>query len=55
MHSYDYWLILAFLAVVLIPAPFLGRFFYKVMEGQRTWLTPDPRTGRARVLQSGRH
>lgn len=40
MHSYDYWLIIAFLAVVLVPAPFLGRFYYKVMEGQRTWLTP---------------
>ncbi len=40
MHSYDYWLIIAFFAVVLIPAPFLGRFYYKVMEGQRTWLTP---------------
>jgi K+-transporting ATPase ATPase A chain len=40
MHSYDYWLILAFFAVVLLPAPLLGRFYYKVMEGQRTWLTP---------------
>ncbi|AIG05698.1 K+-transporting ATPase, A subunit [Pseudomonas fluorescens] len=40
MHSYDYWLIIAFFAVVLVPAPFLGRFYYKVMEGQRTWLTP---------------
>src|ERR1700739_716100 len=40
MHSYDYWQILAFFALVLLPAPFLGRFYYKVMEGQRTWLTP---------------
>ncbi|MCU7650090.1 potassium-transporting ATPase subunit KdpA [Pseudomonas piscis] len=40
MHSYDYWLILAFFALVLVPAPWLGRFYYKVMEGQRTWLTP---------------
>lgn len=24
MHSYDYWLIIAFFAVVLVPAPFLG-------------------------------
>ncbi|SDU99243.1 potassium-transporting ATPase subunit KdpA [Pseudomonas mucidolens] len=40
MHSYDYWLILAFFVAVLVPAPFLGRFYYKVMEGQRTWLTP---------------
>ncbi len=40
MHSYDYGLILAFFALVLLPAPWLGRFYYKVMEGQRTWLTP---------------
>ncbi|MGH8486584.1 MAG: potassium-transporting ATPase subunit KdpA, partial [Pseudomonas sp.] len=40
MHSYDYALLLAFFALVLIPAPWLGRFFYKVMEGQRTWLSP---------------
>jgi len=40
MHSYDYWLILAFFALVLLPAPWLGRFYYRVMEGQRTWLTP---------------
>ena len=40
MHSYDYALVLAFLALVLVPAPWLGRFYYKVMEGQRTWLTP---------------
>ncbi|MFJ4155708.1 potassium-transporting ATPase subunit KdpA [Pseudomonas sp. NPDC089752] len=40
MHSYDYLLLLAFIAIVLLPAPWLGRFYYKVMEGQRTWLTP---------------
>ena len=40
MHSYDYALVLAFFALVLVPAPWLGRFYYKVMEGQRTWLTP---------------
>lgn len=40
MHSYDYALLLAFFAIVLLPAPWLGRFYYKVMEGQRTWLTP---------------
>ncbi len=40
MHSYDYGLILAFFALVLLPAPWLGRFYYKVMEGQRTWLSP---------------
>ncbi|MBO3274513.1 potassium-transporting ATPase subunit KdpA [Pseudomonas schmalbachii] len=40
MNSHDILLILAFLALVLLPAPFLGRFFYKVMEGQRTFLSP---------------
>ena len=40
MHSHDYALILAFLVLVLLPAPWLGRFYYRVMEGQRTWLTP---------------
>ncbi|MPQ66106.1 MULTISPECIES: potassium-transporting ATPase subunit KdpA [Pseudomonas] len=40
MHSYDYLLILAFLVLVLAPAPALGRFYYNVMEGKRTWLTP---------------
>ncbi|ATR82581.1 potassium-transporting ATPase subunit KdpA [Pseudomonas sp. HLS-6] len=40
MHSYDYALLLAFFAIVLLPAPWLGRFYYKVMEGQRTWMTP---------------
>ena len=40
MHSFDYALMAAFFVLVLLPAPFLGRFYYKVMEGQRTWLTP---------------
>ncbi|WP_407310534.1 potassium-transporting ATPase subunit KdpA [Pseudomonas sp. nanlin1] len=40
MHGYDFALILGFLALVLLPAPWLGRFFYRVMEGQRTWLSP---------------
>jgi len=40
MHSYDYRLMLAFFALVLLPAPWLGRFYYKVMEGRRTWLSP---------------
>ena len=40
MHSYDFALILAFFAIVLLPAPWLGRFYFKVMEGQRTWLSP---------------
>ncbi|MGB8975537.1 MAG: potassium-transporting ATPase subunit KdpA, partial [Pseudomonas capeferrum] len=40
MHSYDFALLLAFFVIVLLPAPWLGRFYYKVMEGQRTWLSP---------------
>lgn len=40
MNSHDILLIIAFLALVLVPAPFLGRFYYKVMEGQRTFLSP---------------
>lgn len=40
MHSYDYLLITALLALVLGPARFLGRFYYRVAEGERTWLTP---------------
>ncbi|MDR3454155.1 MAG: potassium-transporting ATPase subunit KdpA, partial [Rhodoferax sp.] len=40
MHSYDYGLLLAFFALVLVPAPWLGRFYYNVMEGRSTWLTP---------------
>ncbi|MDD2128702.1 potassium-transporting ATPase subunit KdpA [Pseudomonas sp. 17391] len=40
MHSYDFTLLLAFFLIVLLPAPWLGRFYYKVMEGQRTWLSP---------------
>ena len=40
MHSYDYTLLIVFFALVLLPAPWLGRFYYKVMEGQHTWLTP---------------
>ncbi|GLO39408.1 potassium-transporting ATPase potassium-binding subunit [Pseudomonas putida] len=40
MHSYDFALLLAFFVIVLLPAPWLGRFYFKVMEGQRTWLSP---------------
>ncbi|MDH4581350.1 potassium-transporting ATPase subunit KdpA [Pseudomonas sp. BN415] len=40
MQLQDIGLILAFFVLVLAPAPFLGRFFYRVMEGQRTFLTP---------------
>ncbi|GGJ87810.1 potassium-transporting ATPase subunit KdpA [Pseudomonas matsuisoli] len=36
----DYCLIVAFFALVLIPAPWLGRFVHRAMEGERTWLKP---------------
>ncbi len=40
MYSYDFVLILAFFALVLVPAPFIGRYLYRVMEGEKTWLSP---------------
>lgn len=40
MQAQDYWLLLAFFVLVLAPAPFLGRYLYRVMEGQKTLLTP---------------
>lgn len=40
MHSYDVILIVAFFALVLVPAPFIGRYLYRVMEGEKTWLSP---------------
>jgi len=40
MHSYDFTLILAFFVLVLLPAPFIGRYLYRVMEGEKTWLSP---------------
>ncbi|MBN7823496.1 potassium-transporting ATPase subunit KdpA, partial [Bowmanella yangjiangensis] len=40
MHDNDWLLLAAFFLLVLAPAPFLGRYFYRVMEGQRTWLSP---------------
>ncbi|SDK63032.1 K+-transporting ATPase ATPase A chain [Pseudomonas delhiensis] len=40
MNSHDLLLIAAFFALVLLPAPLLGRFYYKVMEGERTFLSP---------------
>ena len=40
MHANDYWLIAAFFILVLVPAPWLGRYLFRVMEGQHTWLTP---------------
>ncbi len=40
MNTHDYWMIAAFFALVLIPAPWLGRYLFLAMEGERTWLTP---------------
>ncbi|MWV16677.1 potassium-transporting ATPase subunit KdpA [Pseudomonas sp. L-22-4S-12] len=40
MQVQDYWLILAFFVLVLLPAPFLGRYFFRAMEGQKTLLSP---------------
>ncbi|WBG66567.1 potassium-transporting ATPase subunit KdpA [Pseudomonas citronellolis] len=40
MNSHDVLLIAAFFALVLLPAPLLGRFYYKVMEGEHTFLSP---------------
>lgn len=39
MDSQAAFLILAFLALTFLPAPCLGRFFYRALEGERTWLT----------------
>ena len=40
MQFQDVWLLLAFFVLVLAPAPFLGRYLYRAMEGQKTLLTP---------------
>ena len=40
MQTHDVFLIIAFFALVLVPAPFLGRYFYRAIEGQKTWLKP---------------
>lgn len=40
MDIQDIGLLLAFFALVLVPAPFLGRYLYRAMEGQCTWLSP---------------
>ncbi|BAU75051.1 potassium-transporting ATPase subunit KdpA [Metapseudomonas furukawaii] len=40
MQVQDYGLLLAFFVLVLVPAPFLGRFIHQVMEGQRNVLSP---------------
>ncbi len=40
MQLQDYGLLLAFFVLVLAPAPWLGRYLYLAMEGERTLLTP---------------
>ncbi|MDH0896180.1 MULTISPECIES: potassium-transporting ATPase subunit KdpA [unclassified Pseudomonas] len=40
MQLQDYGLILAFFVLVMAPAPWLGRYLYRAMEGERTVLTP---------------
>ena len=40
MHSYDFTFILALFVPVLLPALFIGRYLYRVMEGEKTWLSP---------------
>ncbi|KJH82433.1 potassium-transporting ATPase subunit KdpA [Stutzerimonas stutzeri] len=40
MHANDYWLIATFFTLVLVPAPWLGSYLFRAMEGERTWLTP---------------
>lgn len=40
MAFQDIALLAAFFLLVLLPAPWLGRFFYRAMQGERTWLQP---------------
>ncbi|SDP03157.1 potassium-transporting ATPase subunit KdpA [Pseudomonas jinjuensis] len=40
MQVTDFLLLAAFFVLVLAPAPILGRFYYRAMEGQRTFLGP---------------
>ena len=40
MYSYDFTLILSFFVLALLPASFIGRYLYRVMEGEKTWLSP---------------
>ncbi|MCU1716953.1 potassium-transporting ATPase subunit KdpA [Pseudomonas sp. 5P_3.1_Bac2] len=40
MASYEVLMIAAFFIAVLLPAPFLGRYLYRAMEGEKTWLSP---------------
>lgn len=40
MNVQDYGLLAAFFVLLLTPAPWLGRFVYRAMQGERTWLQP---------------
>ncbi|WP_286785842.1 MULTISPECIES: potassium-transporting ATPase subunit KdpA [Pseudomonas] len=40
MQTSDYWQLIAFFVLVLAPAPWLGRYLYRAMEGERTLLSP---------------
>ncbi|MGE8498259.1 MAG: potassium-transporting ATPase subunit KdpA [Pseudomonas sp.] len=40
MQIHDYGMILGFFLLVLVPAPFIGRYLYRAMEGQPTLLSP---------------
>lgn len=50
MHSYDYLLILAFLVLLLAPAPWLGRFFLSGYGGRAHLAEPGAGAGGAGVL-----
>ena len=40
MNIQDYGLLLAFFVLVLAPAPFLGRYLYRAMEGEKNLFSP---------------
>lgn len=40
MNIQDYALLLAFFVLVLAPAPFLGRYLYRAMEGEKNLFSP---------------
>ncbi|MBV6494877.1 MAG: Potassium-transporting ATPase potassium-binding subunit [Turneriella sp.] len=40
MNSYDYLQVALYIAALIIPAPFLGRYMARVFSGERTWLHP---------------
>ena len=49
MDSQAAFLILAFLALTFLPAPFLGRYFYRALEGERTGRTAAQSAAPARA------